>query len=55
VSHSSERIVLKKQPRTLKMEILLLGFLDNPMIKCMKQLYNKAAKQEVVSLAVKKA
>ena len=31
-----------------------MGYLDNPRIKCMKQLYNKAANSEVVSLAVKK-
>lgn len=36
-----------------KLEVLLLGFLDNPRIKCMKQLVNKASGSEVVSLAVK--
>ena len=36
------------------MEVLLLGFLDNPRIKCMKQLFNKTANSELVSLAVKK-
>jgi len=32
----------------------LLGYLDNPRIKCVKQLVNKASGQEVISLAVKK-
>jgi hypothetical protein len=36
------------------MDVLLLGFLDNPKIKCMKQLYNQTAESELVSLAVKK-
>lgn len=35
--------------------VLLLGYLDNPRIKCMKQLVNKASGSEIVSLAVKKA
>jgi len=42
------------KPVTRKLEVLLLGFLDNPRIKCMKQLYNKNAGSELVSLAVKK-
>lgn len=36
------------------MDILLLGFLDNPRIKCIKQLVNKASGQEIISLAVRK-
>ena len=55
VSHKEERIVLKEQPILRKIEILLLGFLDNPQLKCMKQLFNKVTGQEIVSLAVKKA
>jgi hypothetical protein len=54
VSHKQERIVLKEQPVQKKIEVLLLGFLDNPPIKCMRQLYNKATGQDIVSLAVKK-
>ena len=34
--------------------MLLLGYIDNPKIKCIKQLFNKAANSELVSLAVKK-
>ena len=52
VSHKSSE---PKQVTTSKIEVLLLGYLDNPKIKCMKQLVNKATGQEVVSLAVRKA
>lgn len=52
VSHKSLDAALKPVPR--KLEVLLLGYLDNPRIKCMKQLYNKNAGSELVSLAVKK-
>ena len=52
VSHTSLDAALKPVPR--KLEVLLLGYLDNPRIKCMKQLYNKNAGSELVSLAVKK-
>ena len=38
-----------------QIEILLLGYLDNPRIKCVKQLVNQASGQEIVSLAVRKA
>ena len=55
VSHSSSGVVVKDQPVTRKLDILLLGFLDNPKIKCMKQLFNEAANSELISLAVKKA
>lgn len=37
-----------------KLEVLLLGYLDNPKIKCMKQLFNKATNSEMISIAVKK-
>jgi hypothetical protein len=43
----------KKSPNMIN--VLLLGYLDNPRIKCMKQLVNKASGSEIVSLAVKKA
>lgn len=46
--------MVKQTSVTRKMDVLLLGFLDNPKIKCMKQLYNKTANSELVSLAVKK-
>ena len=54
MSHKEERVVLKEQPIASKIEILLLGFLDNPMIKCMRQLFNKATSSVIISLAVKK-
>jgi hypothetical protein len=54
VSHKEDRVVLREQPISNKIEILLLGFLDNPMIKCMRQLFNKATQSVIVSLAVKK-
>ena len=36
VSHSSKDVVVKEQAIARKLDILLLGFLDNPKIKCMK-------------------
>ena len=36
IHHSSNNVVLKDQPIPRKLDILLLGFLDNPKIKCMK-------------------
>jgi hypothetical protein len=36
------RVVLKEQKISRTMEVLLLGYLENPQIKCMRQLVNKA-------------
>lgn len=55
VSHKSKDVAVKDQPIAKKLDILLLGFLDNPKIKCMKQLLNEATNSELISLAVKKA
>ena len=55
VDHQSSSLVVKEQPIARKLDILLLGYLDNPKIKCMKQLFNEAANSELISLAVKKA
>ena len=44
----------KKQKIVRKLDVLLLGYLDNPMVKCMKQLFNKQTNSEIVSLAVKR-
>jgi len=49
---SNGGIALRQTVR--KMDVLLLGYLDNPKVRCMKQLFNKQANAEVVSLAVKK-
>ena len=54
VNHGSKSLTVKDQPIARKIEILLLGFLDNPKIKCMKQLYNQATNTDLISLAVKK-
>jgi hypothetical protein len=54
VNHRSKRVVLKEQKIDRKLEILLLGFLDNPQLKCMKKLFNKPSGQDIVSLVVKK-
>jgi len=51
VNHKTQSLTVKQ---STKMDVLLLGYLDNPKIKCMKQLFNKTANTEVVSLAVKK-
>lgn len=48
VNHNKERVVLKEQPISRKMDVLLLGYLDNPKIKCMKQLFNKQTNTEIV-------
>jgi hypothetical protein len=40
VSHKSLVPLVKQVEVQRKMEVLLLGYLDNPRIKCMKQLYN---------------
>lgn len=45
--------MLKEQQQ--KLQILLLGFLDNPPIRCQRELFNKATGMKIVSLAVKKA
>lgn len=37
-----------------KMDVLLLGFLDNPKIKCIKQLFNQQSGSEIVPLVVRK-
>ena len=54
VNHESKSLKIKDQPIARKIDILLLGFLDNPKIKCMKQLFNSATNSELISLAVKK-
>ena len=55
LSRMDDRVVLKEQAVPNRLEILLLGYLDNPVVKCMKQLVNKATGSEIVSLAVKRA
>jgi hypothetical protein len=54
IDHKSSKVVSQKKIIN-NIEVLLLGYLDNPRIKCMKQLFNKSAQSDVVSLAVKKA
>ena len=54
IDHKSSKVVSEKKVVN-NIEVLLLGYLDNPRIKCMKQLFNKSAQSDVVSLAVKKA
>lgn len=38
LSHKDKKVVLKEKEQ--KIEILLLGFLDNPPIRCVRQLFN---------------
>lgn len=52
VSHKTNQVSL--QTASTKLDVLLLGYLDNPRIKCQKMLFNKATGQEVINLAVKK-
>jgi hypothetical protein len=37
-----------------KMEVLLLGYLDNPRVRCVKQLFNQNAQTEIVPLVVRR-
>ena len=53
VSHDKSMVRVSK-PNYQQIDVLLLGYLDNPKIKCMKQLYNKSASSDIVSLAVKR-
>lgn len=54
MNHNSGDLILKETEVPKQIDVLLLGFLDNPKIKCMKQLFNKATNTELISLAVKK-
>lgn len=54
VNHQNQSLMVKDQPIARKIDILLLGYLDNPKIKCMKQLFNSATNSELISLAVKR-
>jgi len=36
LNHNRDGVMVKQAPVTRKMDVLLLGFLDNPKIKCMK-------------------
>ena len=38
------------QPSSRKIDVLLLGFLDNPVVKCVKQLFNNSIKSELMPL-----
>ena len=55
LDHKNKEVILKNSLKKVKkLEVLLLGYLDNPKIKCMKQLFNKASNSEMISIAVKK-
>jgi len=54
LNHNSGSYVAKETKVCKKIDVLLLGYLDNPKIKCIKQLFNQATNSELVSLAVKK-
>lgn len=47
-------VALKEVAPSRKMDVLLLGYLDNPKIKCIKQLFNKQANTEIIPLVVRK-
>jgi hypothetical protein len=48
-------VVLRSEKSRKRMDVLLLGYLDNPRIKCIKQLFNQQASTEIVPLVVKRA
>jgi len=54
LNHSTGDFLTKESKVSKKIDVLLLGYLDNPKIKCIKQLFNQATNSELVSLAVKK-
>lgn len=47
-------VELKEVHPQRKMDVLLLGYLDNPKIKCIKQLFNQQTNTEIIPLVVKK-
>ena len=52
--NTNDYLTKESKPVSKKIDVLLLGYLDNPKIKCIKQLFNRATNSELVSLAVKK-
>jgi hypothetical protein len=40
LDHKTQSLVVEEKAVCRKMDVLLLGYLDNPKIKCMKQLFN---------------
>lgn len=54
LNHNTQSYEMKETKVCRKLDVLLLGYLDNPKIKCIKQLFNEATSSELVSLAVKK-
>ena len=47
-------VQLKEVHPQRKMDVLLLGYLDNPKIKCIKQLFNQQTNSQIIPLVVKK-
>lgn len=44
LNHKSKTVISTEKHKVINnIEVLLLGYLDNPRIKCMKQLFNKNA------------
>lgn len=40
LNHNSTDVIKKETKISSKIDVLLLGYLDNPKIKCIKQLFN---------------
>ncbi len=53
--HQSKKELVKVESNCIsRLDVLLLGYLDNPRIRCMRQLFHKASSCEIIQLAVKK-
>ena len=54
VHHSKKELIKVESTCISRLDVLLLGYLDNPHIRCMRQLFHKASNCEIIQLAVKK-
>lgn len=54
LKREGEEVSLDKIHPLRKLEVLLLGYLDNPRVKCVKQLFNAQANADIIPLVVKK-
>ena len=48
VHHSKKELVKVESTCISRLDVLLLGYLDNPHIKCMRQLFHKASNCEII-------
>jgi len=52
--HQSKKELMKVELNCIsRFDVLILGFLDNPHIRCIHQLFHKVSSCEIIQLAVK--